>query len=113
MVRAPEPNPLKPTFAIVEDTLKVQTGDRELSLSLRVPMATLERLMEIEETDAPTLERYRVLVEEIMPDRVADLVRSLSDDASLQLAVAFKWSQALGVRLGKLNSSSIVGATTG
>ena len=112
MATVKEPAPSKSPFAVVGDVLKVDAGDRELSMSLRVPMPVLERLMSLDDDKRTSSEVYGDIVA-AMPEQVADLHRSLDDDAVLQFAAAFKWSQAIGLRLGKLNTSGFSGVSTG
>lgn len=96
MVAKREPGP-KPDFFVVEDHLKCQTQEGEISLDLRVPLERLERFMELEDMPEKDLPRY--IRTEIMWPEDASAVMALRDGTK-SLEILMKWAEALGERMG-------------
>lgn len=98
---------IKPKFAIVEHTLKCQTTEGEVSLDLRIPLESFEKLTELEGMNEKDSLPY--IRNEIMPDDVRGPIMGLRDGAE-SMVLIMKWIEAVGTRfdasLGELGGSS-------
>ncbi|MGL3804721.1 hypothetical protein ACSYDW_01350 [Paeniglutamicibacter sp. R2-26] len=91
-----EPGP-KPAVLVVENTLKCQTSEGEISLDLRIPLGAIRKLMKIEDQDDDVIMDF--LLDEVIP---ADVVRQLENmkDGAEAIGLVMTYSEALGERLG-------------
>lgn len=94
--KARQPGP-KPQHLVVERTLKSQTLDGEISLSLVVPYQTIKKMMGID--DVPEADMIDFVLEEIMPPEESAKVLKLSDGIDV-MAVTMAYMEAVGSRLG-------------
>lgn len=92
----PEPGP-KPDFLVVENHLKCQTDEGEISLDLRVPIERLEKFMDADEIDEKALPRY--LRDEILWPEDRDKIVGMRDGAKA-FGILMRYSQELGQRMG-------------
>jgi hypothetical protein len=104
--KKPTPGP-KPEFAIVEHTLKCQTPEGEVSLDLRIPLDSFDKLTQLEDMDEK--ESLPFIRNEVMPADVSKTITELRDGA-LAMKLIMKWIEAVGERfgasLGELGGSS-------
>lgn len=101
-----QPGP-KPDFLVVEDSLKCQTGNGELSLSLVIPFDAIEKMIEIEDQDERKIPSY--MMREIIPEQAAKDLRALPDGAEafrILMTYAEEIGKRLGASLGESESSS-------
>ena len=97
-VEAVEP---RPDFEVVGDVLVCHDMD-DLRLSLVVPMAKVERWMEINAEAKSWQEQLAGWQTEIMPADVLAAIRSAAKgDGILEIKLSRQWSDGLDVRLGK------------
>lgn len=92
----PEPGP-KPDFLVVEDHLKCQTSEGEISLDLRVPIERLEKFMDMDEIDEKALPKY--LREEILWPEDRDKIVAMRDGARA-FVILMRYAEELGNRMG-------------
>lgn len=97
----------KPTYAVVENALKCQSWDGEISLDLRIPLGNFEKLTLLESMEES--ESLKYITSEIMPADVSKEIYGLRDSAEA-LKFTMKWIEAVGERfgasLGELDGSS-------
>lgn len=97
----------KPTYAVVENALKCQSWDGEISLDLRIPLGNFEKLTLLESMEES--ESLKYITTEIMPADVSKQIYGLRDSAEA-LKFTMKWIEAVGERfgasLGELDGSS-------
>lgn len=91
-----QPGP-KPDFLVVEDSLKCQTENGEISLSLVVPFDVYERMIEFEGEEGKHLPSY--LLKEVVPETEAKKLRGLADGAKA-FKILMRYSEEIGNRLG-------------
>lgn len=90
------PGPKPPTL-VVGETLKCQSIDGEISLSLLVPYAKFKLVMNMD--DIPEAEIVDFLLDEVMDPADKDKLVNLRDGAET-LKFAMAWMEAIGERLG-------------
>ncbi|NVM97829.1 hypothetical protein [Arthrobacter sp. SDTb3-6] len=97
----------KPRFAVVEHALKCQTSEGEVSLDLRIPLDSFEKLAGLE--GMSERESLPFIRKEIMPADVRDPIMGLRDGAE-SMELILKWIEAVGERfdasMGELGGSS-------
>lgn len=97
----------KPRFAVVENALKCQSGEGEVSLDLRVPLSAIKRMQKLD--DMPDEESLDYIIDEIMPADVNQAINGLRDGAEA-MVFTMKWMEAVGERfgasMGELDGSS-------
>ena len=93
----PEPGP-KPDYLVVEDHLKCQTNEGEISIDLRIPLKRLELFMEI---DGKVSEAHmpRYLIDNILWPEDADKLDNMRDGAKA-LVIVMNVAKQLGERMG-------------
>ncbi|KQT75404.1 hypothetical protein [Microbacterium sp. Leaf436] len=92
----PEPGP-KPDFFVVEDHLKCQTPEGEVSLDLRIPIERLELFMNMDEIDEKLLPKY--LREEILWPEDRDKIVNMRDGAKA-FGMLMRYAEEVGKRMG-------------
>lgn len=92
----PEPGP-KPDFFVVEDHLKCQTPEGEISLDLRIPIKRLELFMEMDELDQKLIPQY--LREQILWPEDRDQIEGMRDGAKA-FAMLMHFAEEVGKRMG-------------
>lgn len=96
MATTKTPGP-KPDFLVVEDHLKCQTNEGELSLDLRIPLSRIELFMGMEGIEQKHALRY-MLDNIFWPEDKAAL-EGMRDGAKA-LEIIGKYSETLGERMG-------------
>jgi hypothetical protein len=91
-----EPGP-KPDFLVVENTLKAQTEEGELSIDLRLSIEELERFMEAQELEPVKIPRF--IIDELLDEPTKRRLLGMKDGAKAY-AVVMRWAQEVGARLG-------------
>ncbi|OZD48574.1 hypothetical protein CH252_18760 [Rhodococcus sp. 06-1477-1B] len=94
--RTAEPGP-KPDFLVVEDHLKCQTAEGEVSLDLRIPIERLEMFMELDELDEKQIPKY--LREQILWPEDRDKIVGMRDGAKA-FAMLMRFAEEVGNRMG-------------
>lgn len=89
----------KPRLLIVEDSLKCQTSEGEISLSLKIPLSSIRMLMSLADTEMDELETVDFLLDEVLPAHIVDQLENLSDGAEA-FGLIMDYSEALGERMG-------------
>ncbi|MET4094565.1 hypothetical protein [Arthrobacter sp. UYCu712] len=89
----------KPKSIVVENTLKCQTVDGEISLSLLVPYPKLKLLLTLEDDNIEEAEMVDYILENILSEADAATLNGLSDGTETFI-FAIEWMTALGERLG-------------
>lgn len=92
----PEPGP-KPEFLVVEDHLKCQTNEGEISIDLRIPLTRLELFMEMEGVEEKKMPLY--LREHILWPEDRDKLEGMRDGAKA-FAILMRFAQEVGERMG-------------
>lgn len=92
----PEPGP-KPDFLVVENHLKCQTEEGEISLDLRIPIERLEKFMAMDELDQKTIPKY--LRDEILWPEDREQIVNMRDGAKA-FALLMKFADEVGKRMG-------------
>jgi hypothetical protein len=93
----PTPGP-KPDYLVVEDHLKCQTNEGEISIDLRIPLERIELFMDIGETvEQKKIPRY-MLDNIIWPEDKA-VLEGMRDGAKV-FEILIKFSEYLGGRMG-------------
>ncbi|WP_367147224.1 hypothetical protein AB0870_08380 [Microbacterium proteolyticum] len=92
----PEPGP-KPDFFVVEDHLKCQTSEGEISLDLRIPIERLELFMDMDELDEKQIPKY--LREQILWPEDRDKIVNMRDGAKA-FAMLMRFAEEVGNRMG-------------
>lgn len=92
----PEPGP-KPDFFVVEDHLKCQTPEGEVSLDLRIPIERLELFMDMDEIEEKRLPKY--IRDEILWPEDRDKVLGMRDGTKA-FAMLMKFADEIGKRMG-------------
>lgn len=87
----------KPDFLVVEDHLKCQTSEGEVSLDLRIPIDRLELFMDMEEIDERKMPRY--MREKILWPEDRKRVEELRDGAKA-LEILMRYAEEVGKRMG-------------
>ena len=93
---AKTPGP-KPDTAVVGETLKCQSLDGEISLSLLVPYAKFKLVMSMEDIEESKIVDF--LLDDVMNPEDRDTLVGLRDGTET-LKFAMAWMEALGERLG-------------
>ncbi|PPF64538.1 hypothetical protein C5E11_03865 [Clavibacter michiganensis] len=93
----PEPGP-KPDYLVVEDHLKCQTREGEISIDLRIPLKRLELFMDMDgNVDQAHMPRY--LIDKILWPEDAEKLDNMRD-GSKALVIVMKVAEQLGDRMG-------------
>lgn len=98
MTTSKTPGP-KPDYLVVEDHLKCQTNEGEVSLDLRIPLARLELFMEIGEQDIPESRVHRYFIDNILWPEDKSALDGMRDGAKA-LEIVTTFIQLLGERMG-------------
>ena len=85
----------KPKFLVVEDTLKCQTENGELSLSLKVKFGTVRGLMKVSGDTASEMEFF---MDKVLDEKAVAILDEL--DAAEAAEVLSEFGDALAVRMG-------------
>ncbi|CAD5999229.1 hypothetical protein [Agreia sp. COWG] len=94
---APEPGP-KPDYLVVEDHLKCQTNEGEISIDLRIPLKRIELFMEMDgNVEQQHMPRY--IIDKILWPEDAEQLDNMRDGAKA-LTIVMKVSEQLGQRMG-------------
>lgn len=91
-----QPGP-KPDFLVVEDSLKCQTRNGEISLSLVIPFGAIESMIELEEQEPKKIPSF--LMNEVVPPEDAKKLRALSDGIEV-FGILMRFAEEIGKRLG-------------
>ncbi|QLD10891.1 hypothetical protein [Microbacterium oleivorans] len=91
-----EPGP-KPDFLVVEDHLKCQTSEGEISLDLRIPIERLELFMDMDGIEEKKLPKY--LRDDILWPEDRDKIVSMRDGAKA-FQILLKYAETIGERMG-------------
>lgn len=100
---AGQPGP-KPDFQVVEETLKCQTRNGEISLSLIVPFDAIEKMIDIEGQDEKKIPSF--LMNEVLPEEASKTLRGLEDGAEA-FRILTRYAEAIGERLGASLGESV------
>lgn len=92
----PEPGP-KPEFFVVENHLKCQTEEGEVSLDLRIPIERLELFMAMDELDQKLIPKY--LREEILWPEDKEKIVNMRDGAKA-FAMLMRFAEEVGAKMG-------------
>lgn len=92
----PEPGP-KPDFLVVEDHLKCQTSEGEVSIDLRIPIKRLELFMDMEGMDNKKMPLY--LREHILWPEDRDVIEGMRD-GSKAFSILMRFAEEVGKRMG-------------
>ncbi|WIB25429.1 hypothetical protein [Curtobacterium sp. MCSS17_015] len=87
----------KPEFLVVENSLKCQTEEGEISLDLRLPIPQLEKFMTAQELEPMKIPRF--VLDELLPEPTSQRLLSLADGAQAY-KIVMRWAQEVGARLG-------------
>jgi hypothetical protein len=87
----------KPEFFVVENSLKCQTEEGEISLDLRLPIPQLEKFMTTQDLEAMAIPRF--IIDELLPESVSQRLLSLADGAQAY-KIVMRWAQEVSARLG-------------
>ncbi|TFD58034.1 hypothetical protein E3T43_07235 [Cryobacterium sp. Hh7] len=93
---APTPGP-KPDFLVVENHLKCQTGDGEVSLDLRISLEKLELFMNMEDIEPKALPRH--ILNDIVNAEDKARLEGLTDGVEAY-KIIMEFAKAIGGRLG-------------
>ena len=93
-VKTPGP---KPAFLVVEDHLKCQTNEGEISIDLRIPLARLELFMDLGEADQKSVPR--LIIDTILWPEDKATIEGMRDGAKA-FGIILKFSEILGERMG-------------
>jgi hypothetical protein len=93
---AAEPGP-KPDFLVVEDALKCQTPEGEISLDLRLPIPALEKFMTAQNMDQQKIPRF--ILDELLDPADAKKLLEMRDGAKAY-RIIMEWAGAVGRRIG-------------
>lgn len=102
----PEPGP-KPDYLVVEDHLKCQTGEGEISIDLRIPLTRLEQFMDMEGLDEKKMPLY--LRENILWPEDREKLEAMRDGAkafAILMEFANKIAERMGASLGESSPST-------
>jgi hypothetical protein len=94
--KTPEPGP-KPDFLVVEDHLKCQTSEGEISIDLRIPIVRLELFMDMEDIDEKKMPLY--LREKILHPEDRDKIEGMRDGAKA-FQILMECMKEIGNRMG-------------
>lgn len=92
----PEPGP-KPEFLVVENHLKCQTEEGEISLDLRIPIERLEKFMDMDEIEEKQLPKY--LREQILWPEDKEKIVNMRDGAKA-FGMLMRYAEEVGKRMG-------------
>lgn len=107
-----EPGP-KPEYLVVEDHLKCQTPEGEVSIDLRIPINKLELFMEMDSIDQKKLPLY--IREHILWPEDREQIENLRDGArafGILMEFAKRMAERMGVSLGELSPSTASSEST-
>jgi hypothetical protein len=107
-----EPGP-KPEYLVVEDHLKCQTPEGEVSIDLRIPINKLELFMEMDSIDQKKLPLY--IREHILWPEDREQIEGLRDGArafAILMEFAKRMAERMGVSLGELSPSTASSEST-
>lgn len=94
--KTPEPGP-KPDYLVVEDHLKCQTAEGEISLDLRIPIERLELFMDMESIEEKKIPLY--LRESILWPEDRATIEKMRDGAKA-FAILMRYATEIGERMG-------------
>ena len=89
----------KPDFLIVEDHLKCQTGEGEISIDMRIPLDRIELFMDMDELDIAQKHYPRYVIDNILWPEDKDTLNGMRDGAKA-MTIVLKFSTFLGERMG-------------
>jgi hypothetical protein len=93
---APEPG-TKPEYFVIEDHLKCQTNEGEISIDLRIPLKRLELLMDMDEIEQKKIPRH--LLDNILNPADKATIEGMRDGAKA-FKILIKVTEVLGERMG-------------
>jgi hypothetical protein len=96
--KKPTPGP-KPEFFVIEDHLKVQTGEGEISIDLRIPFERIEMLMDLDDGKIEDKKMPRYVLDNIMWPEDREKLLKLRDGTKV-VSVIMKVATLLGDRMG-------------
>lgn len=100
MASTPKKNPgPKPDYLVVEHNLHCQTGEGEIVLDLRLPIAKLELLMDMENLDIEDKKIPRWLLDNVMSEEDKATLEGMKDGGRAY-AILMRYASAAGERLG-------------
>lgn len=85
----------KPKFLVVEDTLKCQTENGELTLALKVKFGTVRKLMKVGGDQTAEMEFF---MEHVLDPKVVEALDEL--DSAEAAAILGEFGEALAKRMG-------------
>jgi hypothetical protein len=89
----------KPDFLIVEDHLKCQTSEGEISIDLRIPLERIELFMDMPDLDIEQKRYPRYVIDNILwPEDKATIVGMR--DGAKAMTIVLKFAELLGARMG-------------
>jgi hypothetical protein len=94
----PEPGP-KPDYHVVEDHLKCQTSDGEISIDLRIPLEKIELFMDIGDLDIDQRHFPRYLIDNILHAEDKAKLEGMRDGAKA-IAIVAEFARQVGARMG-------------
>lgn len=89
----------KPEYQIVEHSLHAQTDEGEVVLDLRLPIAKLELLMDMQQLDVEDKKIPRWLLDNVMNDDDKATLEGMRDGGKAY-AILMRYASAAGERLG-------------
>jgi hypothetical protein len=87
----------KPDFLVVEDHLKCQTNEGEVSLDLRIPIKRIESFMDMSEVEGK--DSLRFLLDRVLWPEDTDKLENMRDGAVV-IKILARYSEELGERMG-------------
>jgi hypothetical protein len=97
-VSSKTPGP-KPDFLVVDDHLKCQTGEGEISIDLRIPLKRLELFMQMDDSGIDQSLMPRYILDNILWPEDKEQLENLRDGAkAFQILISV--SRAIGERMG-------------
>jgi len=96
--KKPAPGP-KPDFFVVEDHLKCQTSEGEISIDLRIPFDRIEMLMEMDDSNIEDKKMPRYVLDNIMWPEDREALLKLRDGAKV-IGIIMEVANHLGARMG-------------
>jgi hypothetical protein len=94
--RTPGP---KPDYLVVEDHLKCQTSEGEISLDLRIPLDRIELFMDMGDLDIEQKKLPRYMIDNILWPEDKSTIVGMRDGAKA-LTIVSKFAETLGERMG-------------
>lgn len=93
---AREPGP-KPDYAVVENHLKCQTDEGEISIDLRIPIDRLELFMDMQDVEATKMPRH--ILDHILHPEDKAKIEGMRDGVK-GYAILMKFAEKIGERMG-------------